>query len=465
MSNVTENHSATGREVISRVIPAMYLIHLLVPLGLALDLLLSFGYQPVGRTDMVALFVLGVWVIAGLVAFLLFGKRKQFLVKAAGPLLTFYVVLLTLGAVEAGLRLAGAGAHPGVWKPGVVTMARAGNRPGLPGVPGPAKFTANEMGLRGPAFPSQKGIYKIITVGGSTTQCGDQDDLNEWPHLLMEGLNAPQKDSPVWVGNAGVSGHTAVHHLMLLRSLPILSQVNMLIFLIGVNDLQATWSFQGAATQDPLQLDGEEFLRRAGIDGVKRFPLYKKLRLYKLARSAKAQAFEVAQHEDTRGPSWYDQRRMQRAAGPQLPAPDLRIGLREYATRIQEIAQECKLRGLRCLFLTQPSMWRENLTPAEQKLLWFGWVGPLHTPKGFVSIREAAAGMDAFNGVVKETCAQWSLECLDLAALVPKDTSAFFDDVHFNDSGARIVAQALVHYLLSTAPFSKAPSSRATEQH
>lgn len=460
---MTESRGGTNGQDILRLTCAMFLIHLLVPLGLVLDILLSLHHQRLGGPHFAVLLVCGAWLAAGFFAFLLYGKNKLFLQRATGPLLAFCTVLLTLGVAEAGLRLLSPEKPGSIWEPGA-HVVHGSNPPGLPGVYAAATFTANAQGLRGPAWPRDKGIYKIITVGGSTTECFVLDDTKEWPHLLMESLNARQKDHPVWVGNAGISGQTTEHHLLLLRNLAILSQANMLSILIGINDLQAAWSFDGSSTQGPLQEDAEDFLRKTGIAGAPPFPRYKRLRIYKLVRSAIGTFSPFAVRENTEGPGWFDRRRMRRAAGPQIPAPDISTGLQEYGARIREIARECRLRGLRCLFLTQPSVWREDLSPAEQKLLWFGWVGPIHTPRGFVSITDAARGMEAFNSVLREACAQLNLECFDLAAQVPKNSSLFYDEVHLTESGARIVAAKLNEYLLSTPPFLTAPSPQAREQ-
>jgi hypothetical protein len=61
--------------------------------------------------------------------------------------------------------------------------------------------------------------------------------------------------------------------------------------------------------------------------------------------------------------------------------------------------------------------------------------------------------MDLYNRRLIETCGQSGLDCYDLASVVPKDTSALFDDCHFNEQGARIVADRLSQYLLSRSPF------------
>jgi hypothetical protein len=57
------------------------------------------------------------------------------------------------------------------------------------------------------------------------------------------------------------------------------------------------------------------------------------------------------------------------------------------------------------------------------------------------------------------------LECYDLASVVPKSTASFYDDVHFNEEGARVVAAHLVDYLLSEPPFAQTSESAMTMRH
>jgi hypothetical protein len=131
------------------------------------------------------------------------------------------------------------------------------------GVTPKVTFTVNALGLRGPMPPQVGKVYRIITIGGSTTECIAQDDAQEWPHLLMVELNQRQKGLPVWVGNAGVSGLTTVTHASCLRRLPVLHQADLLIFLIGVNDLAAALLFDGAPTQEVLEERAELFAEHA----------------------------------------------------------------------------------------------------------------------------------------------------------------------------------------------------------
>ena len=100
-------------------------------------------------------------------------------------------------------------------------------------------------------------------------------------------------------------------------------------------------------------------------------------------------------------------------------------------------------------------MWRENLSPEENALLWFGWVRRESQPSGYLSAADLAIAMDTFNRELLSVCAHDRMECFDLASMVPKDTTAFYDDAHFNEGGARIVADLLADYLSSKPPFAE----------
>ena len=43
----------------------------------------------------------------------------------------------------------------------------------------------------------------------------------------------------------------------------------------------------------------------------------------------------------------------------------------------------------------------------------------------------------------------YKVDCLDLAAVLPKDTTIFYDDCHFNEHGAEVMAKELTRHLLS----------------
>jgi len=109
--------------------------------------------------------------------------------------------------------------------------------------------------------------------------------------------------------------------------------------------------------------------------------------------------------------------------------------------------------NVRLILITQPTIWRADLTEAEQAWLWFGQ-GP---GEFFYSIEALARGMSMtiYNDRLLKICHQRQVECVDLANVLPKDTAVFYDDVHFNKTGSVQVAQILTTYLLSEPPFTQ----------
>jgi hypothetical protein len=306
-------------------------------------------------------------------------------------------------------------------------------------------FTVNAMGLRGPMPPQVDKVYKIITVGGSTTESRSQSDDQEWPHLLMVGLNQRQKILPVWVGNAGVSGLTAVDHASALRGLPVLRQADLLIFLIGVNDLTAALLFNGGSTQEALEDRAERFAEHAP-DGVSHLrDLVRRSWLLASVRNSGRQLSHLIFTGQSAS--------LSRAAEPVLPLPDLKVALEEYAQRVRTLEQECRRYHRRCIFLTQPTMWHAGMTPAEEGVLYGGKVGDHGHARGYAAAPELGRAMAAYNQGLLAVCHEDQLECYDLAAAIPKDTSAFSDESHYTDDGARLVADYLADRLVATSPF------------
>jgi lysophospholipase L1-like esterase len=414
------------------------------------------------RTDLLLGVAAGAWILAAGLASVVARDRTRLLFRLRGPLLSFYAVILALGSVELGLQLARRDLPPAIWRPGMRLVFQP-DLSEFPGVSPVSHFRANEFGLRGPSLPSDKSEYKIIAVGGSTALCLMLDDTKTWPQQLMNTMNKRQNKMSVWVSNAGVNGHTAVHHLMMLRSLPILRRANLVMFLVGMNDFQFTLSHEGTATQTLLDRGADQFREEmlAGTDTP--YPLYRRLRVYRFFRRASAIAIERTNKEDEKETLNETELRRLRSSKPSVAMPDLTIGLAEYRLRLEDLANECHQLGVRCLFMTQPSIWRSDLPPRTQSLLLFGWVGPPFQPSGHVSVSDLERGLNSYNQVTIQVCQLSHIECVDLAGVLPKDSSVFYDDVHFTEEGARLTADTVANYILSQPPFQRPSSSERDE--
>jgi lysophospholipase L1-like esterase len=363
-------------------------------------------------------------------------------------LLVFYTIIVGLSITEVLLRI-GHTTPPvgGLLKP--YTKATVYVEPGLlRGVSGVKTFSLNRLGFRGPLPPADRSVYRIAAIGGSTTICPILDDSEEWAHLLMQEINNSQPRR-VWVGNFGIVGKTSVDHLILLQTLPALIQADMAVFLMGGNDIANTLHFNGGPTQAYLE-------SRAGYRGPLRpgekwrleYPRYQRLKLYGLGRMArdaidsrrrgeKATAQELQEFRWARD---LDSRPHNPASSPP-PMPDLTIGLQEYRGRVAALGDRCRDLGWRCLFVTQPSVARADMSEGMRTV--FG------APEG------VARAVPVYNRTLMEVCGARGLECYDVAADFGNDPSMFYDEVHFNEAGARLMANKLSQYVLTRAPFAE----------
>lgn len=429
-----------------------YLIHLVFPVLLLVDVLHAYRLRMTVHSDLAVGGFAAVWVIAGILAYSFSSDRQRFLERAVRPLVSFYTVLLMLCVFEVGLILAGREQPPAIWQPGTRLIFHPDQKT-FPGVSSVTHFRANEFGLRGPYFPAGKSPYKIITVGGSSTLCLMLDDQKTWPQQLMNIMNDRQKNISVWVSNAGVNGHTAVHHLMVLQAIPIVSQADVVIFMVGINDLQFTLSHGGVPTQPLLEQGAAQFREEMTTASYNPYPIYRRLRVFGVSRRAYDIAFERINDKDEKETLNETELRRLRNSTNSVPMPDLSVGVKEYRKRLEDIAEECRHRAVRCLFLTQPYLWRPDLPADAQRLLLFGWVGPPFQPRGHVSMADLNDALDLYNRATLDVCTRSKTECLDLAAVVPKDPSVFYDDVHLTETGAQLVAEKIAAYLLSAPPF------------
>jgi lysophospholipase L1-like esterase len=349
--------------------------------------------------------------------------------------------------------------YPGkylTWPPNLRKVFRPDPR-FVPGVAGPAHYSINAQGIRGEEFsPNQK--LRVLAIGGSTTECFYQDQERTWSELLGRRLGRTWPDLNVWVGNLGKSGFNSRHHVVQMRyEVPQLPHLDTIIFLVGCNDLTMRL-IQGDA-YDPAHLTtsyGERHqIRRTfwfyplGLGFLTDRKDTAWWRLINAGTSAK-NSFLVL---DDYGQSIGSLRERRLNAAQVLDRlPDLRPSLDEYARNLNEIIELGKKLPVRMVFMTQPFLWRADLTDAEKALLWSGGTGDLESGERgtYYSVAVLQEGMERYNRKLMEVCAQRGMECIDLAAMIPKDTRHFFDDVHFTDFGSRAVADFVAAYFEQT---------------
>lgn len=398
-------------------------------------------------------------------------RRTTILVNLAMGLIA---VTLTLGVVEVALRFL----YPQSDRHYVLLPNQTETLTPLEehvhGVRGSAVYRTSSAGIRGPELGDDD-EFRILAIGGSTTQNAYLDQSETWTLLVGQLLGPTSSGRPTWAGDVGRSGHTARSHVLQFQYLvPELPRIDVVLMLVGVNDLTAALRKGFAYEPDPPLSDPEAravqmrqaFLRVPGRlhnrstnylgEGVG--PL-KRTALYQLARAGRDAIRERrgGTSQDRFG-EIYVTWRGNRAAASEIydSLPDLTPALRQYRGYLEDIASMAVDDGVRLVLITQPTAWREDMTDAERARLWLGGTGDFQTEPGhaYFSTGALRRGMDAYNATLLSVCEEFGVECVDAAAGVPQDTLYFYDDVHFTEEGSRLVAELIADHLRARPPYS-----------
>lgn len=337
-----------------------------------------------------------------------------------------------------------------VWPPGY--SCRTATK-GLAGVAPRGRFTVNSLGLRG-AEP-RPDVPRILCVGGSTTECFYLDDDKSWPAVLERELASA--GHPAQALNAGRSGLVAADHALLLEKLPEAKDADCWVVLCGVNDLGH--QLRGLYADSVARSFERTFAyRRPGLAHAWRRPWQRNLllveRLEQVRHRVKA-AFRDADYQvvqdteviqDPEG-QWIARERQRRmAAEKSAELPRLEPWLDEYERQLARIIALARASDKRLVLLTQPVLWQTPMPPELDELC----LGGELLAGGRLSNELRAAAMAAYNQRMLEVARRERVECLDLASALPRTLESFYDDCHFNEPGARRVAQELSAHFVAT---------------
>lgn len=348
----------------------------------------------------------------------------------------------------------------------------------MPGVQGDAHYVINEHGIRARDFGPDGTEYRILAIGGSTTENLYLDEPETWTYLVQEMLGPTRSGKNVWIGNLGRSGLTARSHVVEVKHLTKqYPGIDAIMILAGANDLTLALAKGENYIAPPPITEPEaeqEEIRKAFLMAPDKLhnpgtnylladdaPWYKSTALYQLVKRAKqGMTARVADSDgliqDDHGQTYVGWRQHRKEASKILVnSPDLNAALEEYRRNLHAIVDLSERYATRLIFMTQPALWKANLTDAEKDLLWMGGTGKFQTEPGqaYYSVALLAEIMDKFNDALLHVCQSRTVECIDLASSIPRNATMFYDDLHFTEAGSRMVAEEIVNYLRPKPPW------------
>ena len=184
----------------------------------------------------------------------------------------------------------------------------------------------------------------------------------------------------------------------------------------------------------------EEKLKRFAFQHVPNdhLPLYKRSTLYQLAFRAKQNIVFYFKHKDHLTGTVQDIKDLKKKSKIIQELPDLTAGLNHYEKNILNIIKQANDKNVQLIFVTQATMWRPDLEPKYEELM---LTSGFQNNEAFYSTPALHKGMEVFNERLKMVCKQQNIPCIDLQ--LPKTTESFYDDFHFNESGAKLTADQL----------------------
>lgn len=279
--------------------------------------------------------------------------------------------------------------------------------PGIPGLDPIVFYSTNSLGFRGPEpiRDRRENEIRVLTVGGSTTECSLLSDDSTWSARLYARLR--KDNGNVWLNNAGLDGCSTFGHLILMRDYVVGLKPDYVIFLVGINDLVKS-SF---SNEDGFLLHRKEAWWRKMIKRSELITLISNI--YEASKSHKA---DVAHGSDPMG---YRNNALNTGDSSfrRQTEEGLKTYIPEYLGRIGKLHDICRDNGIKPIFVTQPKFDDDSA---------YSWQ---------VMLR--------YNDSLISWCRERNVPCIDLGRSMPKEIRYYYDQVHYTNAGAAKVADLL----------------------
>jgi lysophospholipase L1-like esterase len=313
----------------------------------------------------------------------------------------------------------------------------------MPGVSGRSLFTINAFGFRSPRLQSidkPTDVRRVFCIGGSTTECAYIDDKYVWTQKLNERLQAKMPSGvTVDVINAGRAGDTTREHITMLAQRIIPFDPDLVIVLAGINDL----SLQMAVDYSPYREDNRsrynpyymgwvpkvKYLSCSISQIMRRFLYMRRGRWRRTERGNFAMDLEG---------DWIYKARKWRSKLPIEQLSDAsHYPIPEFEQNLRSLIGICNAHDIPIILMTQPSMFRSDLNEYEESLLWLAPGGRRYSPS------DMALLLSRYNECTRSIAKKFGVLLIDLAAQLPRDTSVFYDDCHFNFAGCDEISKII----------------------
>lgn len=287
----------------------------------------------------------------------------------------------------------------------------------------------NKLGFRGVNLPDNfKAQYSIFFVGGSTTECYYLSDGQDWPAKVFDQLQRHYNN--IFANNAGLDGHSTFGHKILLQDHIIKLKPDLIVFLIGINDIGR----DDLGIYDKPNIPTELNWKGKLLENIETVQL-----LCNMNRVHKANKMVIGGHDYVDVKTLRELRLTSGYMDSIVASHNKYLG--PYKGRINELISMCRSNGIIPVFCTQPLLWGNAIDSVTAVDLKYAKVGDNVNGELIWRICEA------YNDVLRETCADNDVLLIDLSRKTPKNSLYYYDGRHFTAIGASKIAEIVFNEL------------------
>jgi hypothetical protein len=275
-----------------------------------------------------------------------------------------------------------------------------------------------------------EGVVRVVTLGGSTTHNAHLPPDRRYPSVLETLLNEDEVRFEVL--NAGMDWWTTKHSHINYVTYVRAWQPDVVVVMHAINDLYRSFATP-RFSMGPYDLQWSHFYGPA-IRGAKPGSLVG-------ANLNRWSVWELNRR-------WYGRWRYREV---DYELSEFR-SLPQFEFNLRSLLRSLKADGVRVILLTQPSLYKPDMSFTEKANLWFPSTFCV-TPHGpwvreIPSVPAMERAMAAYNAATVRIGTDEGVEIVDLAAAVSKTMDFFGDDVHYTERGAARVAEVVARAVL-----------------
>lgn len=300
----------------------------------------------------------------------------------------------------------------------------------------------NSLGFRGEevVIPKPSSVYRVVTIGGSTTYSQAENNLHAYPYLLESVLHESGYTN-VEVINAGVDSYTSLESIINLQSRVLRLEPNMVIIYHGINDIhpRLVWppevyqgDLSGARISNSWSLDAPELWEYSTI-----------LRMIAIRLNLIDSPISLDDTLITRPTTAYAPEFRQQVINGTYPSGIFEtVSAQEMLETNKPIYFENNIRSMIAI---------SKAYDIKPILITFAYSPNYDNNFPRVSSPEYQFAFAEHNEILKKLSTELDVELYDLEANMPDDTNYFTDGRHYTPEGNRLRAELIADFLISKA--------------